>query len=149
VKHEKTIARQRRRRGWRVRNRIKRDSVRPRLAVFRSCKHIYAQIIDDRQGRTLAAASTLDKEIRDAVGYGGNKLAAQAVGAAIARRALEAGIKQVAFDRREYKYHGRVAAVADAARDAGLDLGAKKVEPVEVLPEKPKGKKKEKAGAKK
>jgi len=149
VKHAKTIARQRRRRGWRVRNRIKRDSIRPRLAVFRSHKHMYAQIIDDGQGRTLVAASTLDKDVREQVGYGGNKLAAQAVGAVIARRALEAGVKQVAFDRREYKYHGRVAAVADAARDAGLDLGPKKVEPVEVEPEKPKGKKKEKAAAKK
>ena len=103
---------------------------------------MYAQIIDDRQGRTLAAASTLDKDVREQIGYGGNKLAAQAVGKAIARRALEAGVKQVAFDRREYKYHGRVAALADAARDAGLDLGAKKVVPVEVEPEKPKGKKK-------
>jgi large subunit ribosomal protein L18 len=149
VKHEKTIGRQRARRGYRVRNRIKRDSVRPRLAVFRSSKHMYAQIIDDRQGRTLAAASTLDKDVREQIGYGGNKLAAQAVGTAIARRALEAGVKQVAFDRREYKYHGRVAAVADAARDAGLDLGAKKVVPVEVEPEKPKGKKKEKSAAKK
>jgi large subunit ribosomal protein L18 len=149
VKHEKINARQRRRRGWRVRNRIKRDSSRPRLAVFRSHKHMYAQIIDDQQGRTLAAASTLDKEVREQIGYGGNKLAAQAVGAVIARRALEAGVKQAAFDRREYKYHGRVAAVADAARDAGLDLGAKKVVPVEAEPEKPKGKKKEKTAAKK
>jgi large subunit ribosomal protein L18 len=145
VKHEKTIGKQRTRRGWRVRNRIKRDSVRPRLAVFRSCKHIYAQVIDDQEGRVLAAASTLDKDVRAKVGYGGNKQAAQAVGEAIARRALEAGVKQVAFDRREYKYHGRVAALADAARDAGLDLGAKKVEP--VVEEKPKAKKKEKKAA--
>jgi len=149
VKHEKTINRQRKRRGYRVRNRIKRDSVRPRLAVFRSCKHIYAQVVDDREGRTLAAASTRDKDIREQIGYGGNRAAAQAVGAAVARRALEAGVTQVAFDRREYKYHGRVAAMADAARDAGLDLGAKRAEPAEVAPEKPKRKKKEKAAAKK
>ena len=148
MKHEKTIGSQRKRRGWRVRNRIKRDTVRPRLAVFRSCKNIYAQVIDDQAGRTLAAASTLDKDVREKIGYGGNKQAAQAVGEAIARRALEAGVKQVAFDRREYKYHGRVAALADAARDAGLDLGAKKVEEV-VVEEKPKSKKKEKAAAKK
>ena len=151
MKHEKTIGKQRQRRGYRVRNRIKRDSTRPRLSVFRSGKHVYAQIIDDEQGRTLVAASTVDKELRGQVAYGGNKLAAQAVGEAIAKRALEAGVKQVAFDRREYKYHGRVAALADAARDAGLDLGAKKPEPVKK--EKPKGKekkpKKPKAGAKK
>lgn len=147
MKHEKTIGKQRKRRGWRVRNRIKRDSVRPRLAVFRSLKHIYAQIIDDQQGRTLAAASTLDKDVRAKVAYGGNKAAAQAVGEAIARRALDAGVKQAAFDRREYKYHGRVAALADAARDAGLDLGAKGEAPV-VVEEKPKAKKKEKAAKK-
>lgn len=143
MKHEKTIAQQRKRRGWRVRNRIKRDSVRPRLAVFRSGKHIYAQVIDDQQGRTLAAASTLDKDLREKVGYGGNKAAAQVVGEAVAQRAIAAGVHQVAFDRREYKYHGRVAALADAARDAGLDLGPKK-ETKPVAEEKPKAKKKEK-----
>jgi len=84
VKHEKTIGRQRKRRGYRVRNRIKRDSVRPRLAVFRSRKHMYAQIVDDGLGRTLATASTLDKDLRDEIGYGGNKAAAAAVGTAIA-----------------------------------------------------------------
>ena len=129
MKHEKQVNRQRRRRRLRVRNRVKRDSTRPRLSVFRSHKHIYAQIIDDQQGRTVVAASTLEEQLRAQVAYGGNCQAAAALGQAIAQRALEAGIRQVAFDRREYKYHGRVAALADAARDAGLDLGARKAEP--------------------
>jgi len=132
VKHEKQIGRQRLRRRRRVRNRLHVSLTRPRLSVFRSHKHIYAQVIDDAAGRTLVAASTKDKQLRDQVRYGGNKAAASVVGQAIAQRALEAGIKQVAFDRREYRYHGRLAALADAARDAGLDLGPKK-----VLPEKP------------
>ncbi len=122
MKHEKRIGKQRRRRGFRVRNRIKRDSVRPRLSVFRSHANIYAQIIDDEAGKTLVAASTLDKQVRDEVKYGGNREAAATVGKTLAARALEAGIKQVAFDRREYKYHGRVAALAEAAREAGLEL---------------------------
>jgi large subunit ribosomal protein L18 len=120
VNHEKTIIHQRRRRGFRVRNRIKRDSTRPRLSVFRSHKHMYAQVIDDVRGHTLASASTSEKDLGGDVGYGGNKSAAQAIGKAIAERALAAGVKEVAFDRREYQYHGRVAALADAAREAGL-----------------------------
>ena len=120
MNHEKTIARQRQRRGFRVRNRIKRDSTRPRLSIFRSHKHMYAQIIDDDAGRTLVFASTRDKDFGGA--YGGNKAAAQTIGRVLAERALAAGIKAVAFDRREYKYHGRVAALAEAAREAGLAL---------------------------
>lgn len=120
MNHERTIAHQRKRRGFRVRNRIKRDSTRPRLSIFRSHKHMYAQIIDDAAGQTLVFASTRDKEL--AGSYGGNKAAAQSVGRTLAERALAAGIKAVAFDRREYKYHGRVAALADAAREAGLSL---------------------------
>jgi len=112
-----------------VRSAVRRHSTRPRLSVFRSHKHIYAQVIDDETGRTLAAASTLEKDLREQVPYGGNRQAAGAVGAAVAQRALQAGVKQVAFDRRDYKYHGRVAALADAARDAGLDLGPKKAVP--------------------
>jgi large subunit ribosomal protein L18 len=135
------VTRQRSRRRLRIRNRIKRDSTRLRLSVFRSHKHIYAQVIDDEQGRTVAAASTMDKTVRNGLSYGGNRAAAELVGKAIAERALEAGIKQVALDRGDYKYHGRVAALADAARDAGLDLGPKK-EVVE--PEKPEAKKKPK-----
>jgi large subunit ribosomal protein L18 len=122
VNHEKTIQVQRQRRRWRVRNRLKADASRPRLSVFRSHKHIYAQVIDDAQGRTLCEANTLEKEVAGEIKFGGNKTAAQALGKAIAKRALEAGIPAVAFDRREYQYHGRVAALADAAREAGLKL---------------------------
>jgi len=103
-----------------VRNRLKRDTRRLRLSVFRSHKNFYAQIVDDEAGKTLMSISTLDKSLKGEVSYGGNKGAAAAVGKAIAQRALEAGIKEVVFDRREYKYHGRVAALADAAREAGL-----------------------------
>jgi large subunit ribosomal protein L18 len=120
VRHEKKIGRQRERRAVRVRNRLKHDATRPRLCIFRSHKHTYAQIIDDLAGRTLAATSTLDKEVRAQVRYGGNKTAAAAIGKAIAARAIAAGVKEVVFDRRQYKYHGRVAALADAARAAGL-----------------------------
>ncbi len=114
MNHEKTNAHQRMRRRYRVRNNIKAHTTRPRLAVFRSHKHVHAQIIDDGKGHTLVAASTAQKDLNSAVKYGGNKAAAQAVGKAIAERALAAGIKDVAFDRREYQYHGRVAALAQA-----------------------------------
>jgi large subunit ribosomal protein L18 len=120
MRHERLVLRQRERRAVRVRNRIKHDASRPRLCVFRSHKHVYVQIIDDRAGRTLAAVSTRDRELREQLRYGGNKSAAAAVGKAIAQRALAAGVGEVVFDRREYKYHGRVAALADAAREAGL-----------------------------
>lgn len=120
MNHDRTLLKQRQRRRFRVRNRIKRDSTRPRLSLFRSHKHMYVQIIDDHQGRTLVAASTADKAVAEGLKYGGNKAAAEAVGKVIAERALAAGISEVAFDRREYQYHGRVAALADAARAAGL-----------------------------
>ena len=120
MNHEKVISKQRTRRRFRVRNRIKGDTTRPRLSVFRSRQHMYAQVIDDQAGRTLASASTADKDLSGQINYGGNKAAAEAVGRAIAERALAAGIKEVAFDRREYQYHGRVAALADAARKSGL-----------------------------
>ena len=120
MKRQKQIGKQRRRRRFRVRNRVKRDSSRPRLSVFRSHKHIYAQIIDDLAGRTLVSANTLDNQFKAETSYSGNKDAAAEVGKTIAQRALEAGIQEVALDRREYKYHGRVAALADAAREAGL-----------------------------
>ena len=122
MKHQKEVGLQRRRRAFRVRSRVKRDATRPRLSVFRSHKHIYAQIIDDEAGRTLAAASTSDNALRGQLRYGGNKDAAAAVGKAIAERALEAGVREVVFDRREYRYHGRVAALAEAARKAGLQF---------------------------
>lgn len=102
----------------RVRNKISGTPERPRLAVFRSLNHIYAQVIDDVNGRTLASASTLDKEIK--VENGGNIQAAEQVGKLVAERASKAGIEQVVFDRGGYVYHGRVAALAEAAREAGL-----------------------------
>jgi large subunit ribosomal protein L18 len=120
--HSRTILRQRIRRRHRVRRHIRGTTERPRLAVFRTHKHIYAQIIDDSAGRTLASASSMDKQIRDAVGFGGNKQAAEAIGKAVAERAQAAGVKKVCFDRGEFRYHGRVAALAEAARAAGLDF---------------------------
>ncbi len=122
MKQEKRIGKQRERRRFRVRNRVKRDSTRPRLSVFRSHRHMYAQIIDDLAGRTLVSANTRDSQLHAETPYGGNQTAAAAVGKAIAEKALEAGIQQVALDRGEYKYHGRVAALAEAARQAGLQL---------------------------
>lgn len=120
MNHQKAISRQRQRRRFRVAKRIRGTSDRPRLCVFRTHKHMYAQVINDAEGKTLASASTVDKDLRSDVKYGGNRTAAQAVGRSIAERALAAGIKQVCFDRREFQYHGRVAALADAAREAGL-----------------------------
>ena len=93
---------------------------RPRLSVFRSGKNIYAQVIDDGAGRTVAAASTLDKSLREALKTGADKAAAAAVGKLVAERAIAAGIKEVVFDRGAYLYHGRVKALADAAREGGL-----------------------------
>ena len=119
---KKRINRQRTRRLWRVTNKVKRHTTRPRLAVFRSLKHMYAQIVDDVQGRTLVAVSTLDKEVRGQIKYGGNKAAAAAVGTALAKLAVAVGVKEVAFDRRLYRYHGRVAELADAARKGGLQF---------------------------
>jgi large subunit ribosomal protein L18 len=122
VRHEKVLQAQRTRRRYRVRNRVKRDSTRARLSVFRSVQNIYCQVIDDETGTTLASASSIDKDIKSEIKYGGNKTAAQAVGKLLAERALAAGVTTVAFDRGNYKYHGRVAALADAAREAGLKL---------------------------
>ena len=107
----------RQKRHLRVRNHVSGTAERPRLNVFRSLAHIYAQIIDDEKGTTLAAASSLDKDFK---GKGGNIAAAKAVGTAIAKKALEKGISEVVFDRGGYIYHGRVAALAQAARDGGL-----------------------------
>lgn len=104
----------------RVRKKVVGTPERPRLSVYRSLNHIYAQVIDDRTGRTLAAASSLDKEMRKQLKGGGNVAAAKVVGRAIAERARSAGIEQVVFDRGGYKYHGRVQALAEAAREAGL-----------------------------
>ena len=109
------------RRKLRVRRKIRKTATgRPRLSVFRSNKHIYVQVIDDLQGATLAAASTLDKSLREQVKTGGDLGAAQAVGKLIAERARAAGISEVVFDRGGYLYHGRVKALAEAAREGGL-----------------------------
>jgi large subunit ribosomal protein L18 len=93
---------------------------RPRLAVFRSSKHIYAQMVNDQNGTTLVSASTMEPEIKAQLKYGGNKAAATVVGRVVAERARQAGIDKICFDRRSYRYHGRVAALAEAAREAGL-----------------------------
>jgi large subunit ribosomal protein L18 len=95
---------------------------RPRLSVFRSGRHIYAQVIDDAQGRTLAAASSQEKAMREALRTGADKDAAVAVGKSVAERALAAGVTKVVFDRGPYLYHGRVKALADAAREGGLSF---------------------------
>jgi large subunit ribosomal protein L18 len=111
------------RRRQRLRYQLRRKSIgRPRLSVFRSGKHIYAQIIDDASGRTLAAASSLDKGLRAELRTGADKQAASAVGKLVAERAKQAGVTQVVFDRGAYLYHGRVKALADAAREGGLDF---------------------------
>src|SRR5262245_10608172 len=120
--HSKQLVQQRRRRSFRVRKRTRGMSGRPRLSVARSHKHISAQIVDDLSGTTLAAASTLDKMLSGKLKHGGNRNAAQIVGKAIADRAIAAGIKSVCFDRGPYKYHGRVAALAAAAREGGLEF---------------------------
>lgn len=104
----------------RIRKKVDGTEARPRLAVFRSNKHIYAQIVDDSKGTTLTAASTLDPDTKAEVKNGGNIAAAKAVGKMVARRALEKGISAVLFDRGGYIYHGRVKALADAARAGGL-----------------------------
>jgi len=104
----------------RVRTRVTGTPERPRLCVYRSLGHIYAQVIDDRTGRTLASASSLDKEMRKQLKGGGNVAAAKVVGKAIAERARAAGVELVVFDRGGYKYHGRVQALAESAREAGL-----------------------------
>ncbi len=112
----------RKRRHRRVRYEVKGTPERPRLNVYRSLKHIYAQVIDDRAGHTLASASTLDPEVRGRIADMRPVDQARVVGEIVARRALEKGITQVVFDRGGYKYHGRVKAIAEAAREAGLQF---------------------------
>jgi|SRR5579875_498540 len=119
TRFDRNAARQRRHR--RIRARLSGTAARPRLNVFRSHRHIYAQIIDDEQGHTLVAASTLDADIKKMAG-GLTVEKAGAVGRLVGERALAHGIKQVAFDRGGYRYHGRVKALADGAREAGLDF---------------------------
>src|SRR5438309_7694923 len=141
----------------RIRRRVRGTTERPRLAVYRSLNHIYAQIVDDEKGQTLAAASTIEKELRAATG--GNVEAAKRVGKAIAERALAAGINRVVFDRGGYLYHGRVKALTDAARASGLNKDevvevetgekeavVKESEPVEAGAKPKRGKKAAKEG---
>jgi large subunit ribosomal protein L18 len=104
----------------RVRQKVSGTPERPRLAVYRSLNHIYAQVIDDGTGKTLVSASSIDKETRKQTKGGGNVATAKVIGKVIAERAKAAGISQVVFDRGGYKYHGRVEALANAAREAGL-----------------------------
>ena len=131
----------------RIRRKLRGNTERPRLAIYRSLNHIYAQVIDDAQGQTLVSASTTEKDLRG--GSGGNVEAARRVGKTIAERALAKGIGTVVFDRGGYLYHGRIKALTDAAREAGLNKGeAVPEEPeaaAETAPvEKPKKKSKEK-----
>ncbi len=118
----KKLQKQRTRRRHHVRNVLRGSATRPRLCVQRSLKHFAAQLIDDESGRTLASASTRDKTLRDSIGFGGNCEAAAKIGKAIAEKAEAAGVKEVKLDRGHNKYHGRVKAFADAARDSGLVL---------------------------
>lgn len=119
---QRTLGGRRERRAYRVRKKFGHGAERPRLSVNRSHKHMGAQIIDDATGKTLVAVNTIDKDIRADIGYGGNKDAAAKIGKLIAERALAKGIKEVAFDRGHLRYHGRVASLADAAREGGLSF---------------------------
>jgi len=130
----------------RIRRKVKGDPEKPRLAIYRSLNHIYAQVIDDRNGQTLVSASSTEKDLRG--GSGGNFDAARRIGQAIAERALAKGIEQVVFDRGGYLYHGRIKALTDAARAAGLNKNEAVAEPEEPAPapepEQPKEKKSKK-----
>jgi len=117
-----TKLKRRLRRKRHVRKRLFGTPERPRLSVHRTLKHIYAQIIDDTRGRTLVSVSTLSPDLRQALAKGSDRAAAQAVGRRLAERALEAGVRRVCFDRGACKYHGRVKALADAAREGGLEF---------------------------
>ena len=120
VARQKALNKQRERRSFRVRKAFHGTAERPRLTVFRSSKHIYCQVIDDEARRTIVSASTRDSDLRSSIAQPGNKAAAAAVGKAVAERALQAGVQKVCFDRGAYKFHGRVEALAGAAREAGL-----------------------------
>ena len=110
----------RQKRHGRIRNRVIGTAEKPRLNVFRSLAHIYAQVVDDSTGQTIISASTVDKEIKGQIKSGGDIQAAKLVGGIVGKRAVEKGIEHVVFDRGGYQYHGRVAALADGAREAGL-----------------------------
>jgi len=110
------------RRKRRIRKKVSGSTDRPRLSVFRTAKHIYAQVIDDTEGKTLAASCTLSKDVRDGVGSVDKSAAAKLVGAAIAKACADKGIAKVVFDRNGFIYHGRIRALAEAAREAGLSF---------------------------
>ncbi len=116
--HPKRIAKRRRNRAFRVRKAVRGTAERPRITVFRSLQHIYAQVIDDDQGLTLCSANSKSMKL----GYGGNVDAAKQVGAELGRLAKEAGVEKAGFDRGPYRYHGRVKALADAVREAGVQF---------------------------
>ena len=122
VNHERSVRKQRQRRRFRVRKSIRGDADRPRLTVSRTLKHFYCQVIDDSNGKTLAAASTTEKDLRSQIKSGGNCDASVALGKVLAERAKAAGVSTVCFDRGSFKYHGRVAAFADAVREAGIQF---------------------------
>ena len=122
MNHEKQLQLQRTTANLARAQSVRGTSDRPRLCVVRSLKHTYVQVIDDSKGSTLASAGTTEATLQKQVKYGGNKAAAEAVGKVIAERCLAAGIKQVCFDRGSNKYHGRTAALAEAARKAGLSF---------------------------
>ena len=122
MEHQKARRQQQVRRQFRVRKKLTGTPERPRLSIRRSLNHIYCQVIDDSSGRTLMSASSLDKDLRSQVGYGGNAGAATAIGKIVAERAKAAGITAVCFDRGCRKFHGRVAAVADALRENGVHV---------------------------
>lgn len=109
-------------RHFRVRKKVSGTPDRPRLNVYKSVKHIYAQVIDDHSGSTIVSASTIDKELKKDVKTGGNMEAAKKVGVLVAKRAVDKGVKSVVFDRGGYLYHGRIKALADAAREGGLEF---------------------------
>ncbi len=119
---QKKIAKQRQRRRYHSRGKSRGTVERPRLSVFRSHKHIAVQVIDDVTRKTLVSASTRDSDVAKSISYGGNKDAAVAIGKVVAEKSIAAGVKKVRFDRGDYKYHGRIAALADAAREAGLNF---------------------------
>ena len=132
----------------RIRRKVRGSSERPRLAVYRSLNHIYAQVVDDQLGKTIVSASTTEKELRGSTG--GNIEAAKRIGKAIAERALEKGISSVVFDRGGYLYHGRIKALTDAAREAGLNKNelTAKAEETETEPEAVKAEEKPKKKSK-
>lgn len=122
MRKQKIVNGQRSRRAYRVRANVRGTTERPRMSVYRSHRNLTVQVIDDSQGKTVVSASTEEADFQSQAKYGGNCNAAKLLGQLVAKRAKEAGIDKVCFDRGNYKYHGRVAAVADAAREAGLSF---------------------------